>query len=384
MRALSIIGPFRGPSGYDHHVREFVRELSRQGIDIELADLPRWTSVKLPEPLRDPWFDSLARPVDANVVLHFTTPQYAVPVKGRRNANFTMFEASRIPREWVRQNRRHDMVILPTDSSRRAWVKSGTPDRRIRLCPLGINAGLYASTAEPMQIVLPDGTPVSRFRTRFLNVSELSARKNLPGLLRAWTLATRRGDDAVLILKCGEWVHGAREMFEWQWAAWEKKAGKRLSDAAPVMFLHNIYPDREMPGLYAAATHYISMSFGEGWDQSMMEAAASGLRLIAPAHSAYLSYLDPACATLLPSREAPVFFSGDPHTAALFRGANWWEPDEDAAVSAIRAAIDGTDLKTASPRQRILSDFTWGKAAARLIEVLSEIDSPPGRRWFWR
>jgi hypothetical protein len=47
-----------------------------------------------------------------------------------------------------------------------------------------------------------------------------------------------------------------------------------------------------MPGLFAAASHYWSMSHGEGWDQPMIEAAASGLRLIVPRHTAYLEYLD--------------------------------------------------------------------------------------------
>jgi hypothetical protein len=54
-----------------------------------------------------------------------------------------------------------------------------------------------------------------------------------------------------------------------------------------------------MPGLYAAATHYWSMTHGEGRDQPMTEAAASGLRLIAPDHTAYRTYLDPSAGTLL-------------------------------------------------------------------------------------
>ena len=40
--ALRVRGPFRGPSGYDHYVREFVRELVRQGVAIQLVDLPDW------------------------------------------------------------------------------------------------------------------------------------------------------------------------------------------------------------------------------------------------------------------------------------------------------------------------------------------------------
>ena len=48
----------------------------------------------------------------------------------------------------------------------------------------------------------------------------------------------------------------------------EARIGKRLADAAPVRILRQTFADSEMPALYAAATQYISMSFGEGWDQA--------------------------------------------------------------------------------------------------------------------
>jgi hypothetical protein len=49
-----------------------------------------------------------------------------------------------------------------------------------------------------------------------------------------------------------------------------------LGQAAPVLFTDRLLPGADMPGLYAAATHYWSMSHGEGWDQPMTEAAAAG------------------------------------------------------------------------------------------------------------
>ena len=373
--SLAVRGPFRGPSGYDHHVREFVRAMHRQGVAIELSDQPGWTAVKLPDTARDPWFESLNQPVAARIVLHFTTPQYAYAWPEMRNANFTMFEADRIPAEWVECHQRHDLVILPTESSREAWIRSGVPERKIRMCPLGVDANRFSGCVEPLDLKLDR-------RIRILNVSELSPRKNLSGLLRAWIRATTRKDDAVLLMKTGGWTSGATARFEAEIVQVEQQLGKKLSDAAPVVFLREVLADDNMPRLYRTATHYMSVSFGEGWDQTMIEAAASGLRLIAPAHSAYLTYLDDASATLLPSREVPVEFPGDTATAALFQNAQWWKPDEDAAVAAIVAAIEGRDLDKASPRERILNEFSWAKAAARLIEILSDMDRPRWRRWF--
>jgi glycosyltransferase involved in cell wall biosynthesis len=376
LRALAVRGPFRGPSGYDHHVREFVRELHRRGVSVELSDQPGWTAAKLPDEARDPWFDTLSRDVGARVMLHFTTPQYAFPQPGLRNVNFTMFEATRIPAVWVGCHRAHDAVILPAESSRRAWIASGVPAGKIRMCPLGIDPARFSASVAPLEIGLER-------RTRFLNVSELSQRKNLQGLLRAWLKATTPQDDAVLVMKTGAWTPGAAARFQESLVQGQRELGKRLADAAPVVILREILSDSDMPRLYAAATHYWSMSFGEGWDQAMMEAAASGLQLIAPAHSAYLTYLDAASATLLPCREIPVVFPGDAATAALFRDACWWEPDEDSAVAAIRAAIENTGPAKASPRDRILNEFTWDKATARLIGILSEFDRPRRKLWFF-
>jgi glycosyltransferase involved in cell wall biosynthesis len=134
-----------------------------------------------------------------------------------------------------------------------------------------------------------------------------------------------------------------------------------------------------MSGLYAAATHYWSMSHGEGWDQPMVEAAATGLRLIAPRHTAYLEYLDSDVAQLIPVRTTPADASINPWTAALFEGANWWTPDEDAACQALRNAIDGRDEPAASIRDRLASAFTWRHAGAQLIEVLAEFHREHGR-----
>src|SRR5207247_129938 len=114
---------------------------------------------------------------------------------------------------------------------------------------------------------------------------------------------------------------------------------------------------------------------GEGWDQPMVEAAASGLRLIAPNHSAYSAYLDSSIAQLIPSRVVPVRFVGDPALQALFEGACWWEPDHDVVVEHIRAAIGGRDGGKASARERVLRDLTWECATRRLIDLLGQVES---------
>ncbi len=373
LTSLRVHGPFHGPSGYDHHVREFTRELVRQGVAVQLIDLPSWSSVKLPPPMRDSWFDELQRPLDAEMTLHFCMPHQVENDRQTLNVNYTMFEATRVPDAWIERNLRHDLVVVPTESSRQAWLTTGMPEERLRVSPLGIDPDIYGKPAEPLVFRTQAGRPVLDYTTRFLNVSELGPRKNIVGLLHAWLDATRETDDAILLLKLGRYAPGWFELLLLQMRQLEDRVGRRFVDAAPVEMLLDLLPDADMPRLFAAGTHYISLSHGEGWDQPMVEAAASGLRLIAPAHSAYLAYLTRDTATLLPSREVPARFEGDPELQALFAGANWWEPDHDAAVAAIRAAIANPTTGPLGARDLVLREFTWEHATAGLIDVLTAV-----------
>ena len=365
-------GPFHGPSGYDHHVREFTRELVRQNIRVELVDCTDWGATRLPSNMIDPWFDSLVRRGDAQAALYFTLPVQVILDRTIPTINYTMFEATRVPDEWIEHNLRHDLVIVPTESSRAAWSASGFPEERIRVSPLGVNPQLFGQPVVPFSFRTQSGRPVSDYRTRFLNVSEIGPRKNLIGLLRAWLTATREDDDAILILKLGRYASGWFELLMMQMRRLEQETGRRFVDAAPVETLFDLLPDADMPRLFAVATHYISLSHGEGWDQPMVEAAASGLRLIAPDHTAYPAYLSPRTATLIPSREVPARFEGDPELQRMFAGANWWEPDHEATVAAIRAAIERPDGGPYGAREAILSRFTWEQATRQLVAILDD------------
>ena len=70
---LIVRGPFRGPSGYDHHVREFVRELHNQGLAIQLVDLPSWPSAHRPHAYKQEPFT--APTLDLNVAFHRPTSE---------------------------------------------------------------------------------------------------------------------------------------------------------------------------------------------------------------------------------------------------------------------------------------------------------------------
>jgi glycosyltransferase involved in cell wall biosynthesis len=370
--ALEVFGSYHGPTGYDRHVRAFVRELHRQGVAIRLHDKGEWNLAEWMPGDIDPWFDSLLAPVQAPLALHMTMPHLMELQPGLVNVNHTMFEAIPAHRSWVERDLACRLTILPSESSRAAWLAGGMPDEKIRLCPLGVDPERFAAAVAPLPLRRDNGVPVAEYRARFLNVSVVGPRKNLEGLMRVWLRATSERDDAILILKLGCYWDNSFDSFlaGLDWA--QEATGRPLSRAAPVHAVLDTLPDAQMPQLYAAATHYLSLSHGEGWDLPMMEAGAAGLRLIAPDHSGYQAYLDAGIADMIPSRMAPAVFHGDPYYSMLFDGASWWDPDEDAAVALVQAAIDGTETPKAPARDRILRDFTWQTATRRLRQILDE------------
>jgi hypothetical protein len=375
---VMVRGSYSGISGHDRHVRAFVRELVAQGVVVALADLPHWAPSKLPVALRDPWFARQARPVRAPAVLHFCMPHQVARVRRRLNVNYTMFEASRVPERWVELNRGHDLVIVPTSSARDAWVDSGLPADRIRICPLGVDGELFRSDARPLPLLDRAGRPVGRYRTRVLNVSELVSRKNLMGLLRVWIEATSARDDAILIVRLSP--GGAEDSLRFlrQLQMMEHALGKSRGEAAPILFLDRILSDADMAALFAAATHYLSLSHGEGWDLAACEALACELQLIVPAHSGYLAWLDERRAWLIPARRVPTRIEGDAELAALFEGAEWWQPDAEVAATLIQRAIRSPDERQPSSREWLLASFGWPASTSRLVEILRELHAAHG------
>ncbi len=371
---LDVVGPHRGTSGYDRHTRAFVKAMWNMGVQTRLHQLHGW-SPDLPADLRDPFFESLTQPVESDAVLHFAMPNHADPWPGKVNLNYTMFEADRIPASWAAAAKGHDCVILPCESSRQAWINSGVDAKKLRTCPLGVDTGYFATPSEPLPLAAADGRRLDSFAYRFLNIAEMRPRKNHLGLLRTWLRSTRPSDDAVLVVKAGV----SRAEFDTRFRADLNRMMSRhnlsFDAAAPVIFLLEQLSDCNLRSLLWSCTHYLSLSFGEGWDLVMMEAASAGLDLVAPAHTAYLEYLTPEDAHLVPAHCVPAAFEGSIGTEdwTFFNGLNWWRPDEDAAVDLLRGILDGSAPRKRSPRARIARDYPWDAAARRLLAIISEV-----------
>lgn len=360
---LAVRGALESATGYGSFCQRFVRTLRKRAVPLQAI------GILGPESWR---VENLDPPVPAKALVNFLIPLAVERVPGLATVTFTMFEGTRIPPAWRRQSEHSDLIIVPTESSRMAWAAQGYPEDRLRVCPLGIDPEESAEGPVPT-LVDPRGRLVSSYRHRFLNVSDFIPRKNIDGLLRVWLRSTARSDDAVLILKLGKGTNPAfgAELGELVRQT-EAAVGKRMADAAPVVLINQLLSDADMTGLMRVATHYWSMSHGEGWDLPLSKAGAMGLSLIAPRHSAYVDYLDDRVARLIPAAVRPARLPYSEQAYPPFHGLDWWDPDEDAAAGILTAIIRGGDTGHPSARDHLVQGFTWTRAADRLLAILDD------------
>jgi len=369
---LVLRGPFDTPSGYAHMGRRYIQALRAQAVPLHVVGLlgpERWQA------------EPLDRPVPARAMVNIMIPLAVEPVPGLATVTYSMFEGPRIPRPWVRLSQSSDLIVVPTRSSRLAWADQGFPDDRIRVCPLGVDTEPGAQDSPAMVLVDSAGRHVSSYRHRFLNMSDMIPRKNLDGLLRVWLRVTRPTDDAVLILKPGKGGGSAMADLRRIVAQTEAHLGRRFAQAAPILVVDAHLDEAQITGLFRAASHYWSMSHGEGWDLPMARAGAMGLGLIAPAHSAYLDYLDDGIARMIPSSVAPARQPyGDAHWPPFF-GLDWWQPDEDAAAQILEDILRDRTPPLPDASSRLLGAFSWDQAATTLRRTLADagLMADPGR-----
>lgn len=367
-RGLVVRGAFASTTGYGYFCRRVIQTLRARGVPLQAIGIKG----------RENWANEpLARPVSARAMVNFAIPLAVEPVPGLSTVTFSMFEGPRIPAAWRRQSDSSDLIIVPCESSRLAWMAQGYPEDRLRVCPLGVDTDDAMAGGSPLILVEAGGRLVSSYRHRVLNISDFTPRKNIDGLFRVWLRSTTRADDAVLILKLGK---GGSPSMHADLARLVRRAeaavGRSLADAAPVVLVDRTLSDAEMSGLLRCATHYWSLSHGEGWDLPLSTAGAMGVSLIAPRHSAYLDYLDDRYARLIPATIGPALLPYSDQPFAPFHGLDWWHPDEDAATAILTGIIRGDDRAAgaapASARDHLSQHFSWGQAAERLLAILDE------------
>lgn len=248
----------------------------------------------------------------------------------------SMFEASRLPREWADACAGLDEVWVPSRFARALFTRAGVPETKVQIIPVGIECARYDRRAiEPLPMP-------GRRRFMFLSVFDWTLRNGWDVLLEAYGRAFRATDDVCLVLRTASGSRDDRptDAIDAVFA----RLGLAMDERPTVVLLDAPVSDEDMPRLYRAADAFVLPTRGEGWGLPLMEAMAAGLPVIATRWGGHLDFVNDDVAWLI---DVEALVTVPPEQASrrpFYAGARLWaEPSIPHAVSLMRQAFERPD-----------------------------------------
>lgn len=369
MKQIQIYSPVKGPTGYEIVARDLIEELDKKNVHVCLEEFKNWGPFEVT--LRKEHHSILGKALEnkpfrqpgAITNLNICLPEQVKLQDHMRNVNLTMFEADNIPQNWLDFIRLTDELIVPTDFNQWSFTHSNNiPKEKIKVLPIGYNPDRYNEQVEPLALQAGDKS-VLDFPIRFLVVCEITERKNFYGTLQLFYLVAERigVDKCCLLLKVGNYSRNIDLV-----AKIKEFKDSIIKDGAIRDLPYNVFnypailPEEAHPNFIATGTHYLSTSFGEGWDLTAMQAAACGLHVFVPMHSAYQCWLNSDTCTFLPVAKK-MRASQAPPTGRLYVNSNWYAYHMVDSVEIITAnMLDSSVINQKKSKMReYVKNFAW-------------------------
>ncbi len=232
--------------------------------------------------------------------------------------------------------RRARRVVVNSEFTReRRTARWGLPKQRIAVASLGLHAEFAREVDEATRSRVRAALQLpARF---LLCVGTRGPRKNLPGMLRAWSILRTRRRDAPALVVVGK--PGARQRGL-------LRALRRLDPTRQVRFL-DFVSQADLPAVYALADMLVYPSFYEGFGLPLLEAMAMGVPIVTSGVSA------------LPEVAGDAALYADPHSPEKIASRIAAILDDPALAQRLRAA----------GRARV-TRFTWQSFAEQMRAVI--------------
>lgn len=296
-------------------------------------------------------------------VVHQWTPDWTRP-NSKRWICMQAWEYGSIPSEWyVPMKDRVDEIWVYSSYNKECYVRSGIPEEKIQVVPLGVDDSVFHPDANAMKLELPS--------FRFLFVGGTIARKGFDILLQAYIEEFRANDDVCLVVK----DNGTRSFY--RGLTGEKAIREAKSDPRNprIAYIDESFSDTDLAGLYRACDCLVHPYRGEGFGLPIAEAMACGLPVIVPDKGPSRDLCNEKTALLLPSRE--VVFSERKAGGWETVDFPWWlSVEKNDLREAIRFAYENrTRLREKGQKasERILASFTWKNCAATVSKRLQQL-----------
>jgi len=278
---LLFTGPLFDFSGFATVSRNFLRMLKQdERLDVvarplkydrldngQSFDIPEWMAPHLQKDL-----------LNVDIVTQMTTCNVeAVPIPGVVNGLYTFFETDRLQPSWAQTAQSFDFLIVPSRFNAETLLRSGIR-RPILVAAPPCDNDIYKKKYQPFEIKNAGN------RTIFYNICQLSTKKGIDLLLRAYYAAfSSVPDDVLLVLKTYISMQDRQNDLTHVKSYIENvKMKTRIptNKFPPVLPLIGTMSDEDIQSLHARGDAYVCSSRSEGWGIPVFDALAHGKTVI--------------------------------------------------------------------------------------------------------
>jgi len=320
---------------------------------------------------------------DADIALQIISADHFIPVAGKINVLFTMWEFLDLPPSYIEGINKADVLIVPCDWCRDLFRRY--TEKPIYVCNEGIEPGTFPFFDRSQN--RPNG---SDKKFRFLWCGAPNPRKGYEFVVKSIKLFEKMPEIEIYIKTTSKKIdltnirERRAEYGDITDEDFEKRI-ERMIEREPKLKTENlthfgehqniIYDTRklsfdELVGLYNSAHCFLLPTLGEGWGLTLCEAMATGCPSIALPQTGCAEYFD----------ERVGF--GVKYDIITMRLENYgissrtYLPNLEDFVSKMVMVIQNYDeaLKRGKrASERIHKNFTWPQAARRLHDIILEV-----------
>lgn len=323
---LLLCGPICDFSGYSTFSRNLAKSLSYANSDLVLRAISYDQRDNGDKFIPPSWMDlALKRPLqDIDLLLQVTTPNIeAVPKPGICNGLAFFWESDRLPPTWLQIISQFDFLLVASRYNAQMLANCGIT-KPILVCPFPFEGDLYTQSREPYPL------QNTGHRTIFYNISQLSTKKGIDALLRAYYAAfADRPDEVLLVLKTYVNMQDrSNDLATLRNFIDVIKRGCRLpiEKHPPIMPILDILPDEDIQRLHKACHAYVCSSRSEGYCVPALESLAHGNTLISNMYGGLAEFVSEKTSLVYNGCLTNCFDMHHPDPSIYTGLERWWEP----------------------------------------------------------
>jgi glycosyltransferase involved in cell wall biosynthesis len=223
-----------------------------------------------------------------------------------------------------------------------AWaIKNAGVKIPIFVIPHTFNMKDYDERLDPLTTMT--GMPLSGDAKPcvFYNISQISNKKGIDKLLRAYYGAFRNREPVVLLLK-GYIGQMKRVNEEEQIINYinDVREGCKFPHHPSVIIFSDIMTEEEIKRIHCTGDVYVNASSGEGWGLPLFDAAAYGNGIVSTIWGGPEVFLNPDEVYHVKHSIEPVFGMRHPHPYMFTSAEKWAEPSVSSMIDQMRVAFD--------------------------------------------